>query len=65
MRRFRVPLESIGYVRMIVEGYEGLAVVSSESGRGVMEWDVAPGREEEADALADALAAETGLQRVA
>ena len=30
-----------------------------------MEWDVAPGREEEADALADALAAETGLQRVA
>ena len=64
VRRFRVPLESIAYVRMIVEGYEGLAVVSSEAGRGVIEWDVAPGREAEADALALALGRETGLHRV-
>jgi hypothetical protein len=65
VRRFRVPLEAIGYVRMIVEGYDGLAVVSSEAGHGIVEWDVAPGREDEADALARALADETGLQRVA
>ena len=64
MRRFRVPLASIGYVRMIVEGYEGLAVVSSEAGHGVIEWDVAPGREDEADALAASLALETGMTRV-
>jgi hypothetical protein len=64
VRRYRVPLESIGYVRMIVEGYDGLAVVSAEPGHGVVEWDVAPGREAEADSLAQALAGETGLQRV-
>jgi len=64
VRRFRVPLASIAYVRMIVEGYDGLAVVSSEAGRGVIEWDVAPGREAEADVLAEALRRETGLVRV-
>ena len=64
VRRFRVPVESIGYVRMIVEGYDGLAVVSSEADHGILEWDVAPGREDEADALAQALARETGLHQV-
>lgn len=64
MRRYRVPVEEVGYVRMIVEGYDGLAVVSSEAGHGILTWDVAPGREDEADALARALADETGLQRV-
>jgi hypothetical protein len=62
-RRFRVPLEEIGYVRMIVEGYEGLAVVvSPDAGVGIIEWWVAPGREAEADVLAAALAEETGLR---
>ncbi len=64
VRRFRVPLEAIGYVRMIVEGYDGLAVVVSEPGRGVVEWWVAPGREAEADQLARALAAEVGFQEI-
>jgi hypothetical protein len=61
-RRFRVPLESIGYVRMIVEAYDGLAVVvSPEANVGLIEWWIAPGREEEADTLAHALATEVRL----
>jgi len=61
-RRFRVPTDAIGYVRMIVEAYEGLAVVvSPEAGRGIVEWWVAPGRDAEADELARALGAEVAL----
>lgn len=61
-KRFRVPRESIAYVRMIVEAYEGLAVVvSPDAGRGIVEWWVAPGREEEAEALARVLSREAGL----
>ncbi len=63
VRRFRVPLEAIGYVRMIVEAYDGLAVVVSPRAReGIVEWWVAPGREEEAGALARALEREVGLR---
>ena len=62
--RFRVPLAEIGYVRMIVEAYDGLAVmVSPGRGRSLVEWWVAPGREAEAETLAQALAAETGMTR--
>lgn len=65
-RRFRCPLEAIGYVRMIVEAYDGLAVVvSPEANRGIIEWWVAPGREAEADALAEALRREVGLEPLA
>lgn len=65
VRRFRVPLGAIGYVRMIVEAYEGLAVVvSPDAGRGLIEWWIAPGREAEADALAEALAGEVGLTKI-
>lgn len=47
---------------MVVEAYEGLAVVvSPRAGSGLIEWWVAPGREEEADALARALEKEVGL----
>ena len=55
IRRFRVPLPRIAYVRMIVEAYEGLAVMVSVRGSTVVEWQVAPGREDEADALARSL----------
>jgi hypothetical protein len=55
VRRFRVPLEDIAYVRMILEAYEGLAVMVSERGSTRVDWHVAPGREEEADELARAL----------
>jgi uncharacterized protein DUF4911 len=64
-RRFRVPIPAIAYVRMIVEAYEGLAVVvSPRRGVGIVEWWIAPGREAEADALARALAAEVRLQAI-
>ena len=61
VRRFRVPLPAIAYVRMIVEAYDGLAVVASRPGEGLVEWWIAPGREAEADALARALADEVRL----
>jgi hypothetical protein len=64
IRRFRVPLDQIGYVRMIVEAYDGLAVMTSEPGVGVIEWWIAPGREAEADELAAALARECGLRPI-
>lgn len=60
--RFRAPIDQIGYVRMIVEAYEGLAVVSSEPGRAALTWWVAPGREDEARALAGVLRGECGLE---
>ncbi|MCS6912171.1 MAG: DUF4911 domain-containing protein [Myxococcales bacterium] len=65
-RYFRVPVCEIGYVRMIVEGYDGLAVVRSLSAqRGEIEWLVAEGREAEAEALAEVLGQETGLTAIA
>lgn len=61
-RYFRVPLHEIGYLRAIVDGYDGLAVVRShDPGRGEVEWMVAEGREAEAGALAERLSAEIGL----
>lgn len=61
-RYFRVPLSEIGYVRMIVEAYDGLAAVRSLShSRGEIEWLIGCGLEEEADALARRLQAEVGL----
>ena len=61
-RYFRVPLHEIGYVRMIVEAYDGLAFVRSLSAsRGEIEWLVGEGMEEEADAVAAKLGQEVGL----
>jgi hypothetical protein len=65
-RRFRVAPAEIGYVRMILEGYDGLAVVvTPDPAVGIIEWWIAPGREAEADAVEAALARETGLARIA
>lgn len=61
-RYFRVPLEEIGYVRMIVEGYDGVAAVRSLAGdRAEIEWLVGEGLEAEAAELAARLLYETGL----
>jgi hypothetical protein len=61
-RFFRVPLSEIGYVRMIVESYDGLAAVRSrEKECGEIEWLLGEGLEAEAEALAKRLAAEVGL----
>jgi Domain of unknown function (DUF4911) len=62
LRRYRVPLPAIAYVRMIVEAYEGLAVMVSTRGSTLIEWHVAPGREDEADTLARALGDEVALR---
>lgn len=63
---FRVPLAEIGYVRMIVESYDGLAAVRSHGGgRGEIEWLIGEGLEAEALALAQRLAAEVGLMPIA
>jgi hypothetical protein len=65
VRRFRLPLEEIAYVRMIVEAYDGLAVVvSPEANLGLVEWWIAPGREAEADELARRLEGEARLQPI-
>ena len=61
-RYFRVPLHEIGYVRMIVEAYDGLAFVRSlSSPRGEIEWIVGEGMEQEADDVVEKLAKEVGL----
>ena len=61
-RYFRVPLGEIAYVRAIVEGYDGLALVRApDADRGEIEWLVGEGMEAEADALARRLADEARL----
>lgn len=61
-RYFRLPLSEIGYVRMIVESYDGLATVRSlSSDRGEIEWLVGEGMEAEADELAERLREECGM----
>jgi uncharacterized protein DUF4911 len=59
---FRVPLEQIGYVRAIVEGYDGVALLHApDARRGEVEWIVGEGLLAEAEALALRLADEAGL----
>ena len=60
-RVFRLPKEQIGYVRSVVESYEGLAQMSSLPGRCEVEWLIPRSRLEEAERLSLALAAEAGL----
>jgi hypothetical protein len=63
---FRIPLDQIGYVRAIVEAHEGLAAVrSAGANRGEIEWLVPAPLEEDARALARALAGETGMVEIA
>lgn len=64
-RYFRVPLSEIGYVRMIVDAYDGLAAVRSLGhDRGEIEWLVGEGMDDEAEALAIKLAAEIGMHPI-
>ena len=63
---FRVPKEQIGYVRAIVEGYDGVAVVHApDPNRGEVEWLVGEGLEDEAATLARRLGVEAGLVAIA
>jgi hypothetical protein len=65
-RFFRVPLEQIAYVRAIVEGYDGLALVHApDPRRGEVEWLIGEGLDDEAETLARRLADEAGLIEIA
>jgi hypothetical protein len=65
-RFFRVPLEQIGYVRAIVEGYDGVAIVRApDPKRGEIEWLIGAGLEAEADALISRLTREAGIIEIA
>ncbi len=65
-RFFRVPLAEIAYVRAIVEGYDGVALLHApDPNRGEIEWVIGAGLEAEAEALARRLGVEAGLIEIA
>ena len=65
-RFFRVALPEIGYVRAIVEGYDGLAIVRApDPKRGEIEWLIGEGLEDEAETLVRRLESEAGLIEIA
>ena len=64
-RFFRVPVEQIGYVRAILEGYDGVAqLVAPDPRRGEIEWRIADGQEAEADRVFQRLRREVDLQPI-
>ncbi len=65
-RFFRVNPPEIGYVRAIVEAYDGVAIVRApDPRRGEIEWLIGDGLEAEADALVKRLTREAGLIEIA
>jgi hypothetical protein len=65
-RFFRVSLPQIGYVRAIVEAYDGVAVVRApDPRRGEIEWIIGEGLEDEADLLVRRLETEAGIIEIA
>jgi hypothetical protein len=61
-RFFRVALPEIGYVRAIVEGYDGVAIIRApDPKRGEIEWQIGDGLEGEAEVLIRRLVREAGL----
>ncbi|HZS41276.1 MAG TPA: DUF4911 domain-containing protein [Polyangia bacterium] len=65
-RYYRVPLEQIAYVRAVVEGYDGVAVLRAlDPRRGEVELVIGEGLEDEALAIAARLAVEAGLVEIA
>ena len=63
-RHFRIAKDQIGYVKFVVEAYEGVAQVTSRPGRAEMEWIIPPDQLKEADELAAALKEEVGLTEI-
>lgn len=62
-RHFLIPRNEIGYLRFILEGYDGLAFSRSLDGRsGLVEIAYPPSRRREAEALIAALAEEIAMQ---
>ncbi len=59
---FRIPLDEVAYVRAILEGYDGVAVlIARNADRGEIEWLIGEGMENEADQIATRLIEETGM----
>ena len=64
LRKYRVRVEDIAYVRAVLEGYDGVATLEGEPNFGEIVWTIGDGLEEEADEIAARLAVEVGLQPV-
>jgi hypothetical protein len=65
-RYFRVLVSEIGYVRAVVEAYDGVAqVYAPDARRGEIEWAIADGQEPAADVIIARLAKEIDLQEIA
>jgi hypothetical protein len=61
-RYFRLPTRQIGYLRFILESYDGLAYVTTlEPGEGLVEIVYPSSRNTDADPLIDALVDELGM----
>ena len=64
-RFFRISLAEVAYVRAILEGYDGLAVLRvPDPDRGEVEWLIGEGLEQEAEAIAKRLEVECGLVEI-
>lgn len=63
-RRFRLDREQIGYVKFVLEAYEGLAQMTSLAGRSEIEWIIPRGLEQPAEELALALREEVGMVEI-
>jgi hypothetical protein len=64
-RYFRTPVAEIGYLRAILEGYDGVAVLySPDARRGEIEWVIAEGQGAEAERIRTRLAEELDLQEI-
>ena len=62
---FQVDKETIAYLKFILEGYEGLAVLKTLDARqGLVSVHIAPGAEEDIKLILDDLAREISLSRV-
>ena len=57
----QIPKEHIFYVRFLLEGYEGLAVQSSQPKSPIVTWLVPDGLVDEAVALLESLEEELGV----
>jgi hypothetical protein len=64
-RYFCLPRAAIGYLRFILESYDGLAFARTlDAADGLVEIAVPPSRADDADTLLAALIAELGMREV-
>lgn len=61
---YRISRDAIGYLRFLLEGYEGLAQLSSVPGRAEVTLQVPTSQRGELEALLASVADELGLSRI-